>query len=121
VVRPFFSDTSAYTRNALVEGLRSHAVVLTWTARRPKVANALSGAYHTDGHPARAHDGRPTWRAPCTPARTTLRFGPMIEALRKGVEAKDMLMCAASAGALGEAGDSASVPLLASAYATRGP
>jgi len=118
VVRPFFSDTSAYTRNALIEALRSmQAADLDGTP--PKVANALSGAYHTDGHLlVRMTAADVTGTLYARTHHPSLR--PMIESLRKGVEAKDMLMCAASAGALGEAGDSASVPLLASAYATRG-
>ena len=117
-VRGLFADTSAYTRTAVVEGLRSmQASDLDGTP--PRVANALSGAFHTDGHLLVRMTAADV--AGSLYARTRhASLQPMLEALRKGVESKDMLMCAASAGALGEAGDSASVPLLAAAYATRG-
>src|SRR5207245_9635968 len=44
----------------------------------------------------------------------------LIEPLRAGVADPNILISAAAAGALADAGDTASVPLLARAYATRG-
>src|SRR5262249_51820114 len=42
------------------------------------------------------------------------------DALRAGVDDRNVLLSAACAGALADAGDSASIPLLVRAYATRG-
>jgi len=118
MVRGLFSDSSAYTRTALVEGLRG------WQApdldgSPPRIANLLSGLYHVDGHLLVRMTAADV--AGGLYARTRhASLKPLIEAMRKGVDSRDMLLSAASAGALGEAGDTASVALLAAAYATRG-
>jgi cyclophilin family peptidyl-prolyl cis-trans isomerase/HEAT repeat protein len=118
MVRGTFSDSSAYTRNAVIDGLRGmQAADLDGTPAR--VANALAGAWNVDGHKLVRMTAADV--AGALYARTRhASLRPMLEALRKGVDAPDMLLCAAASSALGEAGDTASVPRLAAAYATRG-
>jgi peptidyl-prolyl cis-trans isomerase B (cyclophilin B) len=85
----------------------------------PRVVNALSGAFHTDGHllvrmtaaeVAGVLIGRTHHPA----------FARLLDSMRAGVNDGRILLAAACAGALGDAGDTASVPLLAAAYAARG-
>src|SRR6185369_11435193 len=82
-------------------------------------ANALSGAFHTDGHRlvrmTAAEVGGVLIGAT---HHKTLR--PMLDELRKGVGDSNVLISAACSGALADAGDTASVPLLAAAWTTRG-
>jgi len=118
LARGLFADSSAYTRNAVMDALRTlRARDLDETP--PRAANALSGAFHTDGHTL----VRMTAAAVAgvligaTHHKTLL---PMRDALRKGVGDPNVLISAACSGALADAGDTASVPLLVSAYATRG-
>ncbi len=118
LARPLFADSVAYTRVAVLEGLRSlKPEDLAGTP--PRVVNALSGAFHNGGHllvrmtaadVAGALIGRTHHPA----------FEPLLGALRAGVDARDLLLSAACSGALGDAGDTVSVPRLAAAYATRG-
>jgi cyclophilin family peptidyl-prolyl cis-trans isomerase len=116
--RPLFADSSAYTRVAVIDGLRTmRARDLGGTP--PRVVNALSGAFHTDGHllvrmtaaeVAGVLIGRTKHPA----------FARLLDSLRSGVDDSRILLAAACAGALGDAGDSVSVPRLAAAYAARG-
>jgi len=118
LARALFADTSAYTRVAVIDGLRAmRPEDLDGTPAR--VANALSGQYHTAGHrlvrmTAAEVAGQLIGRTHHP------SLAPMLESLRRGVDEDDVLLCAASAGALGDAGDTASVPRLAAAYAARG-
>ncbi len=118
MARALFADTVAYTRVAVLDGLRAlPAEDLGGTP--PRVVNALSGAFHNGGHllvrmtaadVAGALIGRTHHPA----------LNPLLGALRTGVDARDMLLSAACSAALGDAGDTVSVPRLAAAYATRG-
>jgi len=118
LARGLFADTSAYTRNAVMDALRTlRARDLDETP--PRAANALSGAFHTDGHRlVRMTAAEVTGVLLGATHHKSLR--PMLEVLRKGVGDSDVLISAACSGALADAGDTASVPLLAAAYATRG-
>jgi len=118
LARPLFADTNAYTRVAVIDGLRSmRAADLDGTP--PRVANALSGAFHNGGHRlVRMTAADVAGRLIGTTHHAALR--PMLDAFRKGVGNPDILISAACSGALADAGDTASVPLLAEAYATRG-
>src|SRR4029077_11100654 len=85
----------------------------------PRIANALSGAFHTDGHTlVRMTAAEVTGVLLGTTHHRSLQ--PMLAELRKGVGAMNVLISAACAGALADAGDTSSVPLLAAAYASRG-
>ena len=118
LTRPLFADTSAYTRVALLDGFRAmRSEDLGQTP--PRVVNALAGQYYTGNHllvrtTAAEVAGQLIGRT------HHAALGPLLAGLRAGVDAPDLLLAAASAGALGDAGDSASVPLLAAAYAKRG-
>ena len=116
--RALFADSVAYTRSAVIDGLRAmRAEDLSQTP--PRVVNALSGAYFTGGH--RLVRMTAAEVAGVLIGRTHHpAFARMLDALRAGVDDPDMLISAASSGALGDAGDSASVPRLAAAYASRG-
>src|SRR6185436_2787006 len=118
LARGLFADTSAYTRNAVMDGLRTmRARDLDETP--PRVANALSGAFHTDGHKlVRMTAAEVTGVLLGATHHKSLQ--PMLAVLRKGVGDPDVLISAACSGALADAGDTVSVPLLAAAYATRG-
>jgi peptidyl-prolyl cis-trans isomerase B (cyclophilin B) len=85
----------------------------------PRVANALSGAFHTDGHLLVRMTAAEVAGVllGATHHKTLL---PLLADLRKGVGDSNVLIAAACAGALADAGDTVSVPLLAAAYATRG-
>jgi cyclophilin family peptidyl-prolyl cis-trans isomerase/HEAT repeat protein len=118
LARGLFADSSAYTRNAVMDGLRTlRAHDLDETP--PRAANALAGAFHTDGH-------RLVRMTAAEVAGVLLgathhkSLSPLLADLRRGVGDADVLIAAACAGALADAGDTVSVPLLASAYATRG-
>ena len=118
LVRPSFGDSSAYTRVALLDGLRGMRAA-DLAGSPPRVANALLGAWHNGGHLLVRMTAADVIGS--LYARTRHEsLAPLLESLRRGVGSDDMLLCAAAAGALGEAGDTASVPLLASAYAERG-
>ena len=117
-VRPLFADSVAYTRNAVVDGLRGMRYD-DLTQNPPRVANALAGMFHVDGHTlvrgtAAEVAGHLIGRTH-HPALTS-----MLETLRSGIDDRDLLVAAACAGALADAGDTASVPRLAEAYAKRG-
>jgi len=118
LARRLFADTAAYTRNAVMDGLRTmRARDLDETP--PRVANALSGAFHTDGDKlVRMTAAEVSGVLLGATHHKTLQ--PMLVALRKGVADDDVLISAACSGALADAGDTVSVPLLAAAYATRG-
>jgi cyclophilin family peptidyl-prolyl cis-trans isomerase/HEAT repeat protein len=115
--RGLFADSVAYVRAALLDGLRAmRAEDLGGTP--PRVVNAISGQFHTAGdllvrmtaaEVAGALIGRTRHAA----------FQPLLGALREGVDSREMLLAAACAGALGDAGDTVSVPRLAAAYAAR--
>jgi peptidyl-prolyl cis-trans isomerase B (cyclophilin B) len=118
LARPLFSDSVAYTRVAVLDGLRGmHAEDLLGTP--PRVVNAISGQYHTGNHLLVRMTAAEV--AGVLIGRTHHKgLEPMLETLRKDVDSRELLMAAACAGALGDAGDTASVPRLAQAYATRG-
>jgi len=118
LARGLFADSSAYTRNAVMDALRTlRARDLDETP--PRAANALSGAFHTDGHTlVRMTAAEVTGVLMGATHHKSLR--PMLDVLRKGVGDPNVLISAACSGALADAGDTASVPLLAAAYATRG-
>ncbi len=118
LARALFGDTAAYTRVAVLDGLRTmRARDLEGTP--PRVVNAISGAFHTDGHPLVRMTAAEV--AGVLIGRTHhAAFAPLLDSLRSGVNAKNILIAAACAGALGDAGDTASVPRLAAAYAARG-
>ena len=116
--RRLFADSSAYTRNALVDGLRTlRPQDLDETP--PRVANALSGAFHTDGHPLVRMTAAEV-AGVLIGATHHRSLEPMRADLRQGVGDPNVLISAACSGALADAGDTGSVPLLAAAYATRG-
>ena len=118
LARGLFADSSAYTRNAVMDALRTmRARDLDETP--PRVANALAGAFHTDGHTlVRMTAAEVAGVLLGATHHKTLQ--PMLDVLRKGVGDPNVLISAACSGALADAGDTASVPLLAAAYATRG-
>jgi cyclophilin family peptidyl-prolyl cis-trans isomerase len=118
LARGLFADSSAYTRNAVLDGLRTlRARDLDDTP--PRAANAISGAFNTDGH--RLVRMTAAEVAGVLIGKTHHKsLVPMLQALRKGVGDTDVLISAACSGALADAGDTVSVPLLATAYATRG-
>ena len=118
LARPLFSDTSAYTRASVIDGLRRMGAA-ELAQSPPRVVNAVSGALYNGGHllvrmTAAEVAGQLIARAQ-TPELAKLR-----DALRAGVDDRNILLSAACSGALADAGDTASVPLLARAYATRG-
>jgi cyclophilin family peptidyl-prolyl cis-trans isomerase len=118
LARWVFSDSSAYTRNAVMDGLRTlRAGDLDETP--PRAANALAGAFHTDDHRlVRMTAAEVAGVLLGATHHKTLQ--PMLADLRTGVGDTDVLISSACAGALADAGDTVSVPLLAAAYATRG-
>src|SRR5262249_27763959 len=118
LARALFADSSAYTRNAAVDGLRfMRAEDLDQTP--PRVANALSGAFHVDGHRlVRPTAADVAGHLIATTHHRSLQ--PLLADLRKGVGDPDVLISAACSGALADAGDTASVPVMAAAYALRG-
>jgi cyclophilin family peptidyl-prolyl cis-trans isomerase/HEAT repeat protein len=105
-------DHSPYTRAGWMDGMRTIADP-DWTERRLEagldrsqpliVRMTAADLAGTLGH--RKPDG-------------ALR--PLLDTLRAGVLDRDVLFAASCAGALGDWGDTASVPMLAHAYATRG-
>jgi cyclophilin family peptidyl-prolyl cis-trans isomerase len=116
--RPVFSDHSPYARAAVVDGLRNMRA-RDLGGNPPRVVNALSTAFHQDRHllvrmtaaeVAGVLIGRTHHEA----------FAPLLDSLRSGLDDGRILLAAACAGALADAGDSASVPRLAHAYASRG-
>lgn len=116
-VRPLFSDSVAYVRSAVVDGLRGMGSD-DLEQRPPRVVNAIAGAFQVDGHPL----VRMTAAEVAGSLLARLRhpaLEPLRESLRRGLGHADLLVVAASAGALAEAGDSVSVPRLAAAYAAR--
>jgi cyclophilin family peptidyl-prolyl cis-trans isomerase/HEAT repeat protein len=118
LARGLFADTSAYTRTAVIDGLRTmRARDLDETP--PRVANALSGAFHTGGHELVRMTAAEV-AGVLLGATHHKSLAPMLAALRQGVGDTDVLISAACSGALADAGDTVSVPLLAAAYATRG-
>ncbi len=116
--RPLFADSVAYTRNAVVDGLRAmRAEDLTQTP--PRVANALAGMFNVDSHGLVRSTAAEV--AGQLIGRTHhVALTSMLETLRMGLDDRDLLVAAACAGGLADAGDSASVPRLAAAYAARG-
>jgi cyclophilin family peptidyl-prolyl cis-trans isomerase/HEAT repeat protein len=118
LARPLFSDTIAYVRTAVLEGLRVlRAEDLGGTP--PRAVNALSGAFHTGNHQLVKMTAADVAGSLIGRTRHPA-FQPLLAAFRQGVDARDMLLAAACASALGEAGDTVSVPRLAAAYAARG-
>ncbi len=116
--RGLFADSVAYVRAAVLEGLRAmRAEDLGGTP--PRVVNALSGQFHTAGHLLVRMTAAEVAGALIGRTRHTA-FQPLLGALREGVDSREMLLAAACAGALGDAGDTLSVPRLAAAYAARG-
>ena len=124
MARPLFADTSAYTHVAVVDALRGMRLE-DLSQNPPRVVNALRIAFFNGEHPLvrmtaadvagslmgrEIHEGR----------THNQELAKMLEPLRAGVSDPNMLISAASSGALADAGDTASVPLLARAYATRG-
>ena len=124
LARPLFADTSAYTRVAVLEGLRQmRPEDLLQTP--PRVVNALRAAFFNGGHllvrmTAADVTGSLMGRELHAGRAHDKELARMLEPLRAGVNDPNMLISAASSGALADAGDTASVPLLAHAYATRG-
>ncbi len=116
-VRGMSVDTSAYVRAAIFDGLRAmRASDLDGTP--PRVANALRGAFQVDAHPlVRMTAAEVAGQLIGRTHHPSLR--PMLEVLRAGLDDRDLLAAAACAGALADAGDSASVPRLAAAYVAR--
>lgn len=117
-VRPLFSDPSPYARVAVVDGLRNMRA-RELGGKPPRVVNAIAAAFHQDAHllvrmtaaeVAGVLIGRTHHEA----------FAPLLDSLRAGLDDSRILLAAACAGALADAGDSASVPRLAAAYAARG-
>ena len=118
IARTLFSDTSAYARAAVLDGLRVMSAT-DLDENPPRVANALSGAYHNGGHLlVRMTAADVAGHLIGTTHHRSLE--PLREAFRRGVNDPEMLISAACSGALADAGDTVSVPLLAAAYATRG-
>jgi cyclophilin family peptidyl-prolyl cis-trans isomerase/HEAT repeat protein len=118
LARPLFADTVAYTRVAVLDGLRQLKVE-DLAEEPPRVANALSGAYFNGGHllvrmTAAEVAGELIGRT------HSPELAKLLEPLRAGVNDPNVLLSAAASGALADAGDTASVPLLARAYSTRG-
>ena len=118
LARPLFADTVAYTRVAVLDGLRQMRKE-DLAQEPPRVVNALSGAYFNGGHllvrmTAAEVAGELMGRTHSPP------LAKLLEPLRAGVNDPEMLISAAASGALADAGDTASVGLLARAYATRG-
>src|SRR5262249_21051590 len=103
LARGLFADSSAYTRNVLVDALRvMRAQDLDETP--PRVANALSGAFHTDGHTlVRMTAAEVTGVLIGATHHKSLQ--PMLAELRKGVGDANVLISAACSGALADAGD----------------
>src|SRR5262249_45501135 len=118
LARALFADTAAYTRNAVMDGLRTmRASDLDETP--PRVVNALSGAFHTDGHLVVRMTAAEV-AGVLIGATHHRSLQALLQDLRDGVADPNVLICAACAGALADAGDSSSVPFLAAAYAARG-
>lgn len=116
--RPLFADSVAYTRNAVVDGLRAMQYD-DLTQSPPRVANALAGMYHVEGHALVRSTAAEV--AGVLLGRTHhVALTSMLETLRAGLDDRDVLVAAACAGALADAGDSVSVPRLAAAYGARG-
>jgi cyclophilin family peptidyl-prolyl cis-trans isomerase/HEAT repeat protein len=118
LLRPLFADSVAYVRAAALEGLRGMGAS-DFEMQPPRVVNLLAGAFYTGGHPlvrmtAAEVGGQLIGRT------HHAALAPLLQAFRSGLEDRDVLVSAACAGALADAGDSASVPRLAAAYATRG-
>ncbi len=117
-VRPLYSDPSPYARVAAVDGLRNMRAREVG-GKPPRVVNAIAAAFHQDpdllvrmtaADVAGVLIGRTHHEA----------FAPLLDSLRAGVDDRRILLAAACAGALADAGDSASIPRLAAAYAARG-
>ena len=118
VVRGMSVDTSAYVRTAIFDGLRTMQSS-DLDVQPPRVANALAGAYHVDAHPlVRMTAAEVAGQLIGRTHHASLQ--PMLEALRQGLEDRDLLVAAACAGALADAGDSVSVARLTAAYVKRG-
>lgn len=115
--RPLFSDSVAYVRSAVVDGLRGMGPD-DLEQRPPRVVNAIAGAFQVDGHPLVRMTAAEVAGALLARLRHPA-LEPLRESLRRGLGHPDLLVVAASAGALAEAGDSVSVPRLAAAYAER--
>ena len=117
-VRGLSVDSSAYVRSAVLDGLRAmQPADLAETP--PRVVNALAGGFRVDGHPlvrmtAAEVAGQLLGRTH-HPA-----LAPLLDMLRTGLDDRDVLVAAACAGALADAGDTVSVPRLVAAYAARG-
>jgi cyclophilin family peptidyl-prolyl cis-trans isomerase/HEAT repeat protein len=118
LARPLFADSVAYTRVAVLDGLRSMRKE-DLAQEPPRVVNALSGAYFNGGHLLVRMTAAEV--AGALMGRThSPGLAKLLEPLRAGVTDANALLSAAASGALADAGDTASVPLLARAYATRG-
>ena len=119
LVRPLFADSSGYTRVAVIDGLRG------WRSDEvggtpPRVVNALAGQFY-NGHTLLVRTTAAEVAGVLIGRTHHPAFDKLLEGLRAGIEAPDLLLAAACAGALADAGDSVSVPRLAAAYAKRGP
>jgi len=118
MARPLFADTSAYTRTAVIDGLRQMRAE-DIEQNPPRVVNALSGQYFNGTHTlVRMTAAEVAGQLIGKTHRPEIER--LLEPLRAGVGDRNVLIAAAAAGALADAGDTASVPLLAKAYATRG-
>jgi cyclophilin family peptidyl-prolyl cis-trans isomerase/HEAT repeat protein len=118
LARPLFADSVAYTRVAVLDGLRQMRTE-DLAQEPPRVVNALSGAYFNGGHLLVRMTAAEVSGA--LMGRThSPELAKLLEPLRAGVTDQNVLLSAAASGALADAGDTASVPLLARAYATRG-
>jgi HEAT repeat protein len=101
-VRGLSVDSSAYVRSAVLDGLRAmQPADLAETP--PRVVNALAGGFRVDGHPlvrmtAAEVAGQLLGRTH-HPA-----LAPLLDMLRTGLDDRDVLVAAACAGALADAG-----------------
>jgi cyclophilin family peptidyl-prolyl cis-trans isomerase/HEAT repeat protein len=121
-------DPSPFARVALLDGLRALPAA-RWRedaapSRRGPDLPGRAGALLLAGlAPEQPRLERMTSAEIAGGLRATLgpaAFAPLLTALRAGVRDADVLVAASCAGALGDAGDSASVALLAGEYAARG-
>ncbi len=117
VIQPLFTDSVVYVRTALLDGFRAMPAG-TYTATPPRAVNALTQAMNAS---------RPLMERMTAAEIAGVLVGrlhlPVYDALlprlRAGLEDSNLLIAAASAGALADAADTVSVPALAKAYAAR--
>ncbi len=102
-VRPLLADSSLYARTAVITAL----TLLPAATVTPLLLERL-----TPVHPLFV-------RMTAADALGTLKAPEALAPLRAALEDSTLLYCASAAAALGEMGDSASVPALSAAYASR--